>query len=52
MKTNFEKTVKVSEDVYELIKKCNMPISKILSFSLCSLKAYHETQDKRGQRTL
>lgn len=46
-----EKIVEVPEDVYELTRRCEVPLAKVLDFTLCSLKACRETQDKREQKT-
>jgi len=50
METKAETIIQVPEDVYKLTKKCRIPLSKILKFTLYSLKFDHETQDTPEQK--
>jgi len=51
MNPKSETIVEIPEDIYELTRKCDVPLTKVLDFTLCSLKACRETQDKREQKT-
>lgn len=49
--SNRLKDIEIPEETYKMIEDCDCPIFKVLDLSLCSLRAYRETQGKHAQKT-